>query len=263
MSFCKRGSNYSCRSYLTRRRQSIYRGDIIRGGKKPRRWDTETPYTSRLKHFFRGNTDCLEKLTAEMYARGLSTRDIEDALIEATGDQILSKSSVSKVTEVLWEDYKRFKERDLSSYEVEYLFLDAIYESVRKLYGIKEAIVVAWGILRDGQKVLLYLSLGNKESYVHWLEFLRDMLKRGLRVPLSITSDGAPWCIKAIEAVFPKSLRIGCWFHRMKNFSGKVPPALWPELKAEILDIRDASSYQQGKAAAKSFIEKYEETFPH
>jgi putative transposase len=62
-----------------------------------------------------------------MYARGLSTRDIEDALNEAMGDQILSKSSVSKVTEVLWEDYKRFKERDLSSYEVEYLFLDAIY----------------------------------------------------------------------------------------------------------------------------------------
>lgn len=228
----------------------------------PQLRDTETPYTSKLKHFFRGNTDCLEKLTAEMYARGLSTRDIEDALIEATGDQILSKTSVSKVTEVLWEDYKRFKERDLSSYEIEYLFLDAIYESVRKLYGIKEAILVAWGILRDGQKVLLYLSLGNKESYVHWLEFLRDMLKRGLRVPLSITSDGAPGCIKAIEAAFPKSLRIRCWFHRMQNFSGKVPPALWPELKAEILDIRDASSYQQGKAAAKRFIEKYRRDFP-
>lgn len=81
--------------------------------------------------------------------------------------------------------------------------------------GIKEAILIAWGILRDGNKVLLSLELGNKESYAHWLEFLRDMVKRGLRVPLSITSDGAPGCIKAIEAVFPKSLRIRCWFHKM------------------------------------------------
>lgn len=94
-----------------------------------------------------------------MYARGLSTRDIEDALLEATGDMILSKSSVSKVTEILWEDFELFKERDLSSFEVEYLFLDAIYESVRRLSGMKEAILVAWAILRDGRKVLLSLSL--------------------------------------------------------------------------------------------------------
>jgi putative transposase len=224
--------------------------------------DREIPFSSKLKQFFRGNTDCLEKLTVEMYARGLSTRDIEDALFEATGDMILSKSSISKVTEILWEDFERFKKRDLSSFEVEYLFLDAIYESVRKLFGIKEAILVAWGILRNGDKVLLSLALGSKESYTDWLEFLRDMLKRGLRVPLSITSDGAPGCIKAIEAVFPKSLRLRCWFHKMQNLASKVPPALWPELKAEILQIRDASSYKQGKEAALAFIEKYKRDYP-
>lgn len=137
-----------------------------------------------------------------MYARGLSTRDLEDTLQELTGgDTLLSKSSVSQVTEILWEDYQRFKKRELSLYEVEYLFLDAIYESVRKQYNIKEAILFAWGILRDGSKVLLSLSLGSKESYQDWLEFLRDMVRRGLKTPLAITSDGAPGCIKAIEAI--------------------------------------------------------------
>lgn len=220
------------------------------------------PFRSKLKEFFRGNTECLEKLAAEMYARGLSTRDIEDALVEATGDMILSKTSVSRVTDLLWEDFELFQHRDLSGYRVEYLFLDGIYESVRRLAGIKEAILVAWGLQRDGRKVLLSLRLGNKESYDSWLEMLRDMVNRGLRIPVSITSDGAPGAIKAIDAIFPRSLRIRCWVHRMKNFSSKVPPVVWPEVKAELHQIRDASSYDQGKKLAEGFIQRYKKTYP-
>jgi putative transposase len=228
----------------------------------PQMRDTVEPFVSKLRVFLRGNTGCLEKLAAEMYARGLSVRDIEDALIEGTGDMVLSKSCVSKVTDILWEDYEEFRQRDLSGHDIEYLFLDAVYENVRKLAGIKEAILAAWGIQRDGRKVLLSLRLGNKESYDSWLEFLRDMVGRGLRVPLAITSDGAPGAIKAIEVVFPKSLRLRCWVHRMKNMSQKVPPVMWPDLKAEICEVRDASSYKQGKKLAESFIERNKKTYP-
>jgi len=226
----------------------------VRGG--------EEPYRSKLKSFFRRHTDCLEKLAAEMYARGLSTRDIEDALYEASGEMVLSRTSVSKVTEVLWKEYEAFRRRDLSQYEVEYLFVDAIFESVRKLADIKEAILVGWGILRDGTKVPLSMALGNKESYEAWLEFFRDMVNRGLRTPVSITSDGAPGCIKAIEVMFPRSLRLRCWVHRMKNLAIKVPPIQWPEIKAEICEIRGASSYAQGKKLAESFIERYRGDYP-
>lgn len=228
----------------------------------PQMRDTSVPYSSKLRKFFKGNTECLEKLTVEMYAKGLSTRDIEDALYEATGDQLLSKSSVSRVSEVLWAEYEEFQRRDLSGVDIEYMFLDGIYENIRKMYGIKEAILVAWGVQRDGRKVLISFRLGNKESYDSWLELLRDMARRGLRIPLSITSDGAPGCIKAIEAMYPKSLRIRCWFHKMQNLAGKVPPVVWPELKAEIIAIRDASSYEQGKDAAEQFIARYRREYP-
>ena len=224
--------------------------------------DTMEPFVSKLKGFLRGNTGCLEKLAAEMYARGLSVRDIEDALLEGTGDMVLSKSCVSKVTDILWEDYEGFRQRDLSGHDIEYLFLDAIYESVRKLAGIKEAILAAWGIQRDGRKVLLSLGLGNKESYDSWLEFLRDMVGRGLLVPLAVNSDGAPGMIKAIEVMFPKSLRLRCWVHRIRNMAQKVPPVMWPELKAEIVEVRDASSYKQGKKLAESFIERNKRAYP-
>lgn len=107
----------------------------------------------------------LEKLALEMYARGLSTRDIEDALSEATGEVILTRTAVSNVTEVLYREFEEFQNRDLGCFEIECLFLDAIYESIRVQFGIKEAILCAWGITKDGRKVLLHLSLGNKESY--------------------------------------------------------------------------------------------------
>jgi transposase-like protein len=266
--FLERGHYERCRDGEFRGYRNGYEPGTIRTAEGvfkvdlPQMRDTAEPFVSKLRGFLRGNTGCLEKLAAEMYARGLSVRDIEDALIEGTGDMVLSKSCVSKVTDILWEDYERFRQRDLSGHEVEYLFLDAVYESVRRLAGIKEAILAAWGIQRDGRKVLLSLGLGNKESYDSWLEFLRDMVGRGLRVPLSINSDGAPGVIKAIEVMFPKSLRLRGWEHRMKNLSQKVPPVQWPELKAEIVEIRDASSYRQGKKLAESFIERHKKTYP-
>ena len=67
-----------------------------------------------------------------------------------------------------------------------------------------------------------------------------------------VTTDGAVGLIKAVEAVFPKSLRIRCWYHRMKNFHDKVPKEVWPEIKAEIMTIRDAAGYEQGKQRALS-----------
>ena len=167
-------------------------------------------------------------------------------------------------SEIFSKEFEEIQNRDLSQYEIEYLFLDAIYETSRARFGIKEAVLCAWGW--DGHKVLLHLALGNKESCEDWLSFLRDMVKRGLRTPTTVTTDGAPGLIKAVEVVFPKSLkgnlsadRQGCWYHRMQNFCSKVPEEVWSEIKAEIMAIRDAAGYEQGKQMAYEFIEKYRE----
>lgn len=173
--------------------------------------DTDEPYQSRLMDFIRGNSDVLDYLVTQMYTRGLSTRDIEDSFRDPqTGKSLLSRTAVSEITESLWEEYPAFRQRDLSGFEIEYLFLDAIYESLREQGGLKEALLCAWGICRDGRKILLHLDLGNKESLSAWREFCRDMVKRGLPVPTLITSDGAPAIISAIEEIWPQSLRQRC-----------------------------------------------------
>lgn len=224
--------------------------------------ETPEPYQSTLLSFLRGHTDVLQRLVAEMYARGLSTRDIEDAFRDVTGTCLVSASGVSALTDRLWEDYEAFTQRALAGFAVEYLFLDAIYESLRLQGGPAEGLLCAWAILADGRKVLLHLTLGNRESYECWQAMLRAMVRRGLRTPVSITSDGAPGLLRAITETWPKSLRIRCWVHKMRNVLDKVPDRVRAELKAHLVTVREAPTYEAGKQAAVAVQLRFRREYP-
>jgi len=191
-------------------------GEVVVQVPQVRNWAEEGPYRSRLMDFLRGHSDVLERLAVEMYTRGLSTRDSEDALKEATGDPLLSRAAVSELTDILWEDYEAFCQRDLSVFEVEYLFIDAVYEGLRS-WGCSQGILCAWGICRNGRKVLLHLALGSRESHENCLEFIRDMVRRGLPPPVLVTTDGARGLIRAVTEVWGESLRQRCLAHKMRN----------------------------------------------
>lgn len=219
---------------------------------------TDTPYRSKLLEFLRGNSDVLEYLVTQMYSRGLSTRDVEDAFRDPyTGEMLLSRSAVSEITDSLWEDYKAFCERELSQFPVEYLFVDAIYESLRRQGNVKEALLCAWGICRDGRKVLLHLALGNKESTVAWRDFMRDMQARGLPVPTMVTSDGAPAIIAVIEELYGDSLRQRCLFHKTKNILAKVPDAQQQTVKRAVQAIWNAPNRATADLLVQDFIAQF------
>jgi transposase-like protein len=224
--------------------------------------DAPKTYRSRLMPFLRGNSDVLERLAVEMYARGLSTRDIEDALEEATGDRLLSRTAVSQITEVLWDEYEAFAERDLSGFEVEYLFLDAVYESLRQQGGGKEGVMCAWAICADGRKVMLHLALGHKESYANWLDFLRDMVGRGLQTPVQVTTDGSPGLMRAVEEVFPHSLRQRCLAHKTRNVTDKVPDSVRAEIKNAVRAAYYAPNREVADMIAADVLKTYQRDYP-
>jgi putative transposase len=219
------------------------------------------PFRSSLMSFLDGNSEVLESLVNEMYARGLSTRDVEDAFRDATGELLISRSKVSEITDRLWEDYQAFIARDLSELEVEYLFVDAVFEALRR-HGAKEALLVAWCIDSEGRKHLLHLAVGNKEAEACWTEFFRSMLGRGLRMPTTITSDGAPGLVKAIGVCFPASIRIRCWFHRLANIRAKLPEESASEVMAHLYAVRDAPTLDAARAAADRLINTFDRVFP-
>jgi putative transposase len=161
----------------------------------------------------------------------------------------------------LWEDYQAFITGDLSGIEVEYLFVDAVFESLRR-HGAKEALLVGWGIASDGGKHLLHLAVGNKESEACWTEFFRSLLGRGLRMPTTVTSDGAPGLVKAIRVCFPASIRIRCWFHRLANIRAKLPDEAASEVMAHLYAVRDAPTLDAAHAAADRLANTFRRQFP-
>ena len=243
------------------RRLRTAEGQVVVQLPQVREWTEEGPYRSRLAAFLRGHSDVLEQLAVEMYTRGLSVRDIEDALREATGETVLSRSTVSTLTETLWEDYRAFCERDLSVFEVEFLFIDAVYEGLRP-WGGHQGILCAWAICRDGRKLMLHLALGSRESYDDCLDFIRDMVGRGLGVPVMVTTDGAPGLIKAVTEVWGKSLRQRCLAHKMRNILDKVPKAAREEIKRRVQDVFYAPSLEMARERAAEVLADYQQVHP-
>jgi len=90
--------------------------------------DRAEPFISRVRARLAGRTAELERLAIEMFARGLSTRDIEAAFRDDTGTSLLSRTAVSQVTERLWQEYEAFATRDLSEFQVAYFFVDGVAE---------------------------------------------------------------------------------------------------------------------------------------
>jgi transposase-like protein len=228
----------------------------------PQLRDTAEPYRSKIMEAMGRSTAVLERLVAQMYARGLSTRDIEAALEEATGEQVLSRSTVSRLSESLNEEYAAFCQRDLSGFEVQYLFLDAIYESLRRQGGGKEGLLCAWAICTDGSKALLHLALGNKESYANWLDFIRDLVRRGLNVPVLITTDGADGLIRAATEVFAGSLRQRCLAHKVRNVVAKVPMQAQAEVKAMVQAAYYAPNQAIAEQVAADVLRRFQKEYP-
>ena len=138
----------------------------------------DAPYRSAIREHLKGHTQGLEDLAIEMLAHGLSVRDIEDAFKDENGRLLLSKTAVSQLGERLWEDYQAFAQRDLSEYEITYLFVDGIAERLRP--GAKrEPVLAAWGFTIEGRRVLLHLMAGSKEDTETVTAFFEDMKRVG------------------------------------------------------------------------------------
>src|SRR3954464_11378986 len=148
-------------------------------------------------------------------------RDVE-SLCEQAGLGKLSKATASRICEELRERYAAFTRRSLYDTRLVALFVDATFISVRPS-GPKEGVLVAWGFTEDGERALLEVMLGMRESFEDWQALGRDLIGRGLGAPMLIVADGSPRLIKAIEQCWPASDRQRCCVHRARNLYAKLP----------------------------------------
>jgi len=185
--------------------------------KRPKLRNTTEAYASQL--FGKGvvRTAPLEALVISGWVRGLSDRDIEALLAEALGPEAaLSKSTVSRICARLKDDFDTFRNRDLSMIDLDYLFLDGSHFKMHAGAGA-EPVLVAYGITTVGQPVLVAVEPAAAESTDAWGDFLADLTRRGLKVPLLTITDGAAGLIAAIGTELHGSLRQRCLIHYVES----------------------------------------------
>ncbi|SHN34249.1 IS256 family transposase [Streptomyces yunnanensis] len=209
--------------------------------KKPKLRGTSEKFASRLFGTTVTRTNALESLVIASFVRGLSTRDVQNTLVEALGsDAALSKSTVSGICQAIRTEYDAWRERDLSGVTLDYLFIDASHFRMHP-NAPAEPVLAAWGIDTDGKPVFIGLEAAGSESHDAWTDFLGGLLERGLVPPLLVISDGGGGLISACETVLHRSLRQRCLVHKCRNVTSKVSRHDLEAVKKEFWEIFDTT----------------------
>src|SRR6266511_3839558 len=154
-------------------------------------------------------THALEALVICSFLRGLSVRDVEAALEEAFDTPVVSKSTVSRICADTRERYRAWCGRRLDEHDLVYCFLDAVYLKLRPDDTPAEGVLCAWGMTLEGQKVLLGLQLGSRESEPARFSVYRWVVRCCRGCGLRSGCGGRSWRSSSCNRCASSSWRVG------------------------------------------------------
>jgi len=198
---------------------------------------------------------------AEMYVQGVSTSKVTKITEELCGCEI-SSSDVSRATALLDEELTKWRNRPLGL--VKYLILDARYEKVRVAGCVRQCgVLLAIGVDAEGHRSILGVSVSLSEAEVHWREFFKSLLARGLHGMELIVSDAHAGLKEARQACFAGVPWQRCQFHLLRNALAHVPRQ---EMKSAVMDdlrgVFDAADQAAANEQLQRVVRKYEPSAP-
>jgi putative transposase len=196
-----------------------------------------------------------------LYARGMTTRDIQAQLQELYGVEV-SPSLISEVTEEVMEEVKTWQTRPLDRlYPV--VFLDALVIKVREDNKvINKAFYLALGINTDGHKELLGIWISKNEGAKFWLGVLTELKNRGLEDIFIACVDGLTGFPDAIEAVYPKTKVQLCIVHMVRNSLKYVSWQSRKEVAKDLKAIYGSNTVEEAEMALEAFAQKWDDRYP-
>lgn len=203
----------------------------------------------------------LEDKIISMYARGMTTRDIQSHVKEIYNFEV-SPETISTITDKVLERAREWQNRSLEPlYAI--VFLDAIFLKMRSEGHVRKiAVYNIIGITTAGRKECLGLWLCETESSKYWLSVLNELKNRGLEDVLIFSVDNLKGISEAIEAVFPKAEIQKCVVHQIRNSLKHVSWKNRKEMAKDLKSIYQAPSEKEGSAALDDFARKWEK-YPH
>jgi putative transposase len=215
--------------------------------------DREATFEPQLvpKHVTR--VEGLDDKILALYARGLSTRDIQAELSELYGTEI-SAPLISRVTDGVQEEIADWHRRKLEPVYI-VVWLDALIVKMRYEGTVQNrAVHIAVGLTREGRKEVLGLWAETNEGAKFWMRVLAELQSRGVRDVLIACCDGLKGFPSAIEAIFPKAMVQSCLVHQVRHSLAFAP---WQQRKSMAAALRLIYT-AESEAAARVRLDEFE-----
>jgi putative transposase len=213
------------------------------------------PYLRRSKS--------VDELIPWLYLKGISSGDFSEALAAIVGPDApaLSANVIVRLKEKWSQEYEAWSRRDLSQKRFVYFWADGIHVNVRLEDDAnrRQCLLVLMGATSEGEKELLAVVEGYRESEQSWAELLLDLKHRGLgQAPLLAVGDGALGFWAALRKALGETREQRCWVHKTANVLNKLPKSVQPKAKADLHEIWQAETRQAANQAFDHFLEKYQ-----
>lgn len=227
---------------------------------RDRRGNFKTHVIPRGKRY----EDALRQDLCLMFLTGISTRSLSMISKKLIGRKI-SAGEVSNVNNELIEEAEKWRTRDLSEDSFKYIFVDGVCFDMRIGKSIESVpVLVAIGIKKTGQKLVLGLQAGDKESASNWREFFKDLKNRGLNsqeVALGIM-DGLPGLERVFKEEFTNAKVQRCQVHVARNVLAKVPKKFKKDVADDLRSVFYASSKKKAREFFDQFTDRWEKDLP-
>jgi len=217
-----------------------------------------TEWCSRIVPRYQRRTQRIDEAILGVYFSGSNTRRIRGALAPLLKGGPLSKDAVSRLVARLKEDFNTWRERDLSSEAIRYVFLDGWYPKVR--IGKKRErvpVLVILGVRADGRRVILDMCMAGEESCASWGELIDGLARRHMKPPILAIIDGNSGLEAALLKQWPKIQIQRCTAHKLRNLQAKAPVRLQEELAEDYRRMIYADNPQAVEQQRQRFIKKW------
>jgi putative transposase len=223
-------------------------------------------FTSQILPPYLRKSKNIEELIPWLYLRGISSSAFGDALGALGFDgTCLSASSVCRMKQLWqgqWADWSR---RSLVGKRYLYIWVDGIHFNLRleEAPANRVCVLVVMGATEDGQKELIAVQDGYRESKESWSFLLNDLKERGLtQAPRMATGDGALGFWQALAEVYPETRPQRCWVHKTANVLDKLPQGLQPAAKSMLHEIYLSATQADALKAFERFVRTYQSKYP-
>ena len=197
-----------------------------------------------------------------MVTQGVSTIRVKKIVGKLSPDLTYSKSTVSRITQELDPQIKKWQQRQLQDY-YKYLFTDAVYFYVRVDHQVVSSpVLISVAVDQSGHRKILGVDFAFEESYQSYLNHFNKIKNRGLKYVDLTVSDDHKGLIRAQQELFSHTPHQRCICHFMRNVLSRVPYKEKEKLACYLKQIFNSPNVEMAATVAQMIAQKYQDSYP-